>query len=243
MSICFCDLDGPLLDVAEKHYRCYADIVVEGGGRPIGKEDYWRCKREHAPAAVLLEGAGGAKVESERFMATWKARVESEGYLRFDRLQPGAEAALDRLGEHYELVLVTLRASRELLMRELELLRLARRFRAVLCSGETRTPRWQIKYDAVRRRYPPAAREGGWFIGDTETDIEAGKRLGARTIAVANGIRTPERLRLASPDFLIPSIGDIGQTTIFFEDPGGTPSASSIPAAGPDCADPDGPSG
>jgi phosphoglycolate phosphatase len=45
-------------------------------------------------------------------------------------------------------------------------------------------------------------------VGDTVHDVTAGKAIGAFTVAVAAGHGTPEELRAAAPDILIPSLLD-----------------------------------
>ena len=46
------------------------------------------------------------------------------------------------------------------------------------------------------------------LIGDTETDIEAGKHLGYTTIAITNGIRNEKILKCSDPDHMYSSISD-----------------------------------
>jgi len=50
-------------------------------------------------------------------------------------------------------------------------------------------------------------------VGDGPQDIEAGKRAGARTCAVAYGFRGPEVLRPLSPDYLISDFAELRDLT------------------------------
>ena len=214
MKVCFCDLDGPLLEVSGKYYQAYADIIRANGGQPIDQVHYWELKRQRTPAIKLLSLSGAPDLAADVFSENWVARVESREYLQFDRLQPQAGEMLELLAARYELVLVTLRRSRELLMWQLAATGLLARFATVLSSGEKRDPRWRIKYDLVMAHYQGVPPAESWFIGDTETDIEAGRHLGARTIGIANGIRSEALLGRASPDLLLPTIGKITTTPI-----------------------------
>ncbi len=45
-------------------------------------------------------------------------------------------------------------------------------------------------------------------IGDTKHDIACGKAFGARTIAVATGSWSRERLQMCAPDFLFDDLAD-----------------------------------
>jgi len=46
-------------------------------------------------------------------------------------------------------------------------------------------------------------------VGDTVSDIEEGRNAGTWTAAVVTGTQSEERLRAASPDFILPSVADI----------------------------------
>jgi len=46
-------------------------------------------------------------------------------------------------------------------------------------------------------------------VGDTPYDVAAGKAIGARTVAVANGHHSLETLRAAGPDALLPDFSDL----------------------------------
>jgi phosphoglycolate phosphatase-like HAD superfamily hydrolase len=51
--------------------------------------------------------------------------------------------------------------------------------------------------------------DDGIIVGDTETDIAAGKELSLTTVAVLNGIRTRRMLEMCQPDHIIDSFADI----------------------------------
>jgi phosphoglycolate phosphatase len=48
-------------------------------------------------------------------------------------------------------------------------------------------------------------------IGDTAHDVACGKAFGARTVAVATGSWSAERLRAAQPDFLFDDLGKVNE--------------------------------
>ena len=47
------------------------------------------------------------------------------------------------------------------------------------------------------------------MIGDTEIDIEAGKRVSVRTCGVLFGFGRQETVRMAEPDYLVESVGEL----------------------------------
>lgn len=206
----FFDLDGPILDVSEKYYRVYHDIVTEWGGQPIPKSDYWDSKRQRLLDWVILQRSGllrgkteeadGEGVESYRRLR--QARIETPAYLVYDKVWPGIIQMLQALASQTSVVLVTLRHSPEMLNWELNYLGLLPHFGLVLSTSGENAVKGQVKASMVQEVFGLKP-YFGWFIGDTETDIMAGKLLGLHTAAVTFGIRTAEQLRPHSPDILI----------------------------------------
>lgn len=60
--------------------------------------------------------------------------------------------------------------------------------------------------DVVLRAIDSVGGEGLWMVGDTTTDIEAGKAAGLRTYAVSWGTHDAARLRTSNPDILEPNL-------------------------------------
>jgi len=193
-------LDGPLLDVSEKYYRVYVDLLEGRGALPVSKEEYWESKRHCVPDETIL-GLSGIKGCFDEYRNLFRARIESTDYASYDTVWPGIAPMLQRLGQHVGLVLVTLRRSREILIWELEKLKLHKMFAYVLSSAGSgsSSERAAIKV-ALTNQVLSARNASTWFVGDTETDILAGQRLGSRTVAVTFGIRSAERLTPLKPD-------------------------------------------
>lgn len=76
-------------------------------------------------------------------------------------------------------------------------------------DGEFRN---DISPHALRRAHEHTrttfAPERVWVIGDTPYDIECGRVIGARTLAVATGSHTPAQLAAHKPDALLPDLAD-----------------------------------
>jgi phosphoglycolate phosphatase-like HAD superfamily hydrolase len=199
----FFDLDGPILDVSEKYYRVYADLVTEYGSQPIPKLDYWDYKRRRIPDETIL-GLSGIEGWVEDYRQLRKSRIETLEYLSCDRIWPGVLPMLQELASDTSIILVTLRNSTESLKWELKTLGLLDIFTHVLsASGDNAgVEREQVKVQLVQKALGLQT-FSGWFIGDTETDIRTGQLLGLRTAAVTFGIRTAEQLVTVKPDVLI----------------------------------------
>lgn len=205
----FLDLDGPLLDVSERHHRVHAQIVAELGGRPVPREAFWAAKRQKVSDAVIARESG-LTGEDDRYHRRKLELIEDETFLRFDRLQPGVVDALDRLRARFRLIVVTLRRHPERLAAQLDQLDLRRLLDDVLAASERAdaSDGWRTKVELTRGAGLTTAADD-IFVGDTETDIRAGKALGTLTVAVTNGMREPELLLAQSPSLLLPSLSAV----------------------------------
>lgn len=205
--ITFCDLDGPILDVSEKYYRVYYDILKEKCSRTLSKEKYWDAKRNKIPEEEILSSTN-ATIPYIEYRYKRIVLIESDQYLTYDSIQHDAERVLENLARKVPLVLVTLRTSESQLHRELRYFKIKNYFTDILSSGVQVEPRWMIKYDLIKNYMGQDQSNNHVLIGDTETDIEAGKHLGFTTIAISNGIRNKQILQQSNPDYIYSSISD-----------------------------------
>lgn len=209
--ICF-DLDGPILDVSDRYYELYSDLVRElareenkPGWPVLSKSEYWNMKRSRTREEKILANSGVTDSRLiERYQRRRQLLIESKDYLRLDTVWVGMSEALHSLKGKFALVVATLRSSHDLLLEELEWLGLQSAFDEVVSShadveGSSRT---EAKARLISARYDLTSMRS-WFIGDTETDILAGKALGSGTVGVSFGIRDESTLEAAGPDLLL----------------------------------------
>lgn len=67
--------------------------------------------------------------------------------------------------------------------------------------------------EVICRALAALAGEGAWMVGDTVTDVEAGRAAGLRTYAVSWGTHGAERLREAGPDVCAPDLWGLLELT------------------------------
>ena len=204
------DLDGPILDVSERYYRVYSDTLNLIGIAPLDKGSYWRLKRSRVSEPEILTRSGTADNNLiKEYLDARAKRIESAEYLLFDHLWPGTRDTLRVLRSQSALVLVTMRTSKELLDRQLDGLKVRDAFDCILAAGAgTATDEHgQQKAQMVRDCYRNED-FAGWFVGDTELDIQSGRLLGLRTAAITFGIRNVDHLRAVLPDVLLHSPAD-----------------------------------
>jgi phosphoglycolate phosphatase-like HAD superfamily hydrolase len=204
----FWDLDGPILDVSEKYYRVYSDIVLELGGRPLPKATYWRFKRQQLPDTEILRHSTMQFVA--QYQTLRRERIESLAYLKYDRVWPEIPPLLARLAECVPLALVTLRNRHDMVEWELEQFGLRSCFRHVLTGAEDgAVPDRAARKVSLVRECLGAGPLSGWFLGDTETDLLAGRMLGLGTVGVGFGIRTAGLLKAAQPDLFVHDMNEL----------------------------------
>lgn len=202
------DLDGPLLDVSERYYRLYVDLLRPHGLRPLAKRTYWRLKRRRVPEEAIFRRSGGTPAAAREYARLRPSLIESRRYLRFDRIWPRASAVLRHLEPRSRLLLATARRSRRILKWQLEQLGIGAYFHRVLSIPPAAASRAEAKAASVRALVgEPTAR--GWFVGDTESDLRAGRLLGLHIAAVSYGIRRADELRQSGPDRLLATPADL----------------------------------
>jgi phosphoglycolate phosphatase-like HAD superfamily hydrolase len=197
------DLDGPLLDGRQRHYRCYSDILRGRGHEPLPLEQYWTLKRSRVDRRRLLSMSDAIALYDD-FLAEWLRLIETREYLALDRLQDGVIGILQGWKQDgRRLLLATMRHNRANLQWQLDTLGLSSYLDAVLMiAGEGAAE----KAAAVRPLLGAATAERAAWIGDTEIDIQAARSLDMRCCAVACGLRTEDYLASLSPDALVPDL-------------------------------------
>jgi phosphoglycolate phosphatase-like HAD superfamily hydrolase len=200
----FLDLDGPILDVSQRHYQVYRDILEEAGKPVIPFEQYWKEKRARTSHSSIVTRTAGSDFFSDIFQKQWFARIEADRYLSLDKTWPWANDVLADLYRRHDLYLLTVRSHSDQLMKQLDRLDLTRWFRAVLCRP-ARENAAQQKIEAIRNHFQDIPRKA-IVVGDTEADIACGKKLGFVTAGVLSGIRNSEHLQESQCDHLLDNI-------------------------------------
>lgn len=199
------DLDGPILDVSDKYYKAYYDSLNEIGGRALNKDEYWELKRLKISDYDILR-----KTFSEHLLNEFKRRrgflIEKKEYLKLDYVWKELKETYKILSERIPTLLVTLRTYSERTSWQLKNLGIYSWFGSILSHPGTGIleERWQVKVNLINKSgiLKNVITKDCVFIGDTETDILAGKSLGMKTIGVSFGIRAKELLLPLRPDLV-----------------------------------------
>ncbi len=143
------------------------------------------------------------------------SRIESIQYLQMDEVWTDLEYYLQLLQSKYHLSIATLRRVPESLEWQINHLNLHKYFENIIFppKDSNEAIRHEIKVNMVRNVFGEKELSG-WFIGDTEVDIFAGKALGLQTCAVGFGLRDLEFLKDLHPDESVKTVKDL---FLFFE--------------------------
>jgi phosphoglycolate phosphatase-like HAD superfamily hydrolase len=196
------DLDGTLLDIRQRFHRLHCDCMAELHGTPLSLEQYWQLKQSKTSEGDILKVS-----HNEDLLPVYekmrKEQIESIDYLQYDDFWDGMTLYLHTLGEKFTLVIATLRNDPTTLEWQVEHLGLRDFFPVILFPdpADISPVRHETKVAMVKRHFGSQPLSG-WFIGDTEVDILAGKALGLKTCAVAFGLRNAEVMSALEPDEL-----------------------------------------
>lgn len=193
------DLDGTLLDIRQRHYQCYCDIVTQFGFSPVPLEYYWQQHRSGLGTRKILQEMQATAI-AEDFLKQWINIIEAKKYLSLDTLFPKVFTVLQNWkNSGIELSLATLRHHKENLTWQLKHLGIDNLLNQVItidpASNKT------DKAGAVQEQMTHLVIEQALWIGDTEADVLAAKTLGIKVCAVNSGMRSAEFLAAFQPDF------------------------------------------
>jgi len=193
------DLDGTLIDVSERDYRIYADILLRLGYSPISKDEYWPLRRNITDIHYILSLSGLVSEEDvSAFLKERKALMEAWSYLRIDKPFDDVKETLSRLNKEYNLIILTKRYDREVTKRQVSELGLTDFAELMIVTDS--------KEEAMRGINNLYA-----MIGDTENDIVPANNVGIKSIAVTTGIRNKEKLSVYSPSVIINHLSEVIQ--------------------------------
>ena len=201
----FLDLDGTTLDVEERWYATYCEILAmpDMRGLPIPRRRFWENKRrqkswEHTLSESRLLPTKCERSSTASTMASRRTRrLPSIGF-SVARMYCARESRYaDRLRDPT--------TRRRALENQLALLDLRRYFVEVLFGAPPTTTRARGEgrgpgtAELIRSRYrlPPT---DALFTGDTETDVHCARALGWQVFLVECGHRTRKLQPHADPD-------------------------------------------
>lgn len=188
MRVIALDLDGTLLDCKERQ-SLLAATLCRAADLELDIEAFWTAKRAGATTASAISMQGIDATLASKLSRLWVEQVESDVWLRMDRLFPGVMHSLHDAHElGFHLHLVTARSNARALTRQLRWLSLAPFFDHVEIVCPHEASRQKAIYLAA---LAPLV-----YIGDAESDAAAANVARVKFLAVTSGQRSSAYLQL-----------------------------------------------
>jgi phosphoglycolate phosphatase-like HAD superfamily hydrolase len=206
------DLDGTIVDIGEPLIEAAGQTASALGLRnidpKIGLELAKELQTNSSPNKAFAKFGVEEKMRKgflETFLSTWHSIVSIR-----TALLPRADVTLHRLSESYLLALITRREMpKEPIRNELERLGLTRYFKLIVTSQDVKEPKPSPQAFLIAAHRLGVSPEECLVVGDSITDIQAGRLAGARTAAVLSGLFSREELEKEKPDLIIRDINSL----------------------------------
>lgn len=201
------DLDGTLVNSREAYSealkKTYATMGLKNFNIRITLEIPRRLEQNLLIDDLIPEG------DIEKFLniylKTYYRLTENKA-----RPLPNTSKTLEKLSKKAKLALLTLRhVSREKVRRELEKFCLAKYFHCVVTALDTPFPKPSPEALLKCAQQMGVKIDECIVVGDSVADIKAGKKAGAKTVAVLSGIFTREELEREKPDLILENIKEL----------------------------------
>ncbi|MGB9740286.1 MAG: HAD family hydrolase [Candidatus Bathyarchaeia archaeon] len=198
------DLDGTIVDSREAYLEALKHAFsATGQNMMIEKTALEIPKRleQNLPINDLI-----GNVNAQRFLEVY-LKSYYEATAAKTKPMPKISETLDKLSGRAKLALITMRyVPKENVISELEGFGLSKYFQYVVTALDTKNPK--PSPEALIRCAKQLCVEPCEcaVVGDSVADVKAGKRAGAKTVAVLTGIFSLKELKAEKPDLIIESI-------------------------------------
>jgi phosphoglycolate phosphatase len=209
------DIDGTLLVTRDLvHWNALHQAMLEAYGVDTTIEGIpYHGKTDPGILRAALERAGVSdpqfRAGLEKALQVVSREVECHHREIVPQICPGVDRLLRSLHAKEKLLGVASGNLESVGWHKLEAAGLRRFFRFGCFSGdhESRGEIFQNALEQVRDQLGPAAR--ACFVGDTPSDVEAARHVGAPILAVASGVFNLEELNACSPDLCVSHCGEL----------------------------------
>ena len=201
------DLDGTLVDSREAYRAALMEAFATMGFKNFNAEIFLEIPRRLEQNRQIgdLIPEGSAEKFLNIYLKAYYKLTESKV-----KVLPGVSKTLEELSKKAKLALLTMRyVPKENVMKELGKFGLARYFCCVVTALDTPLPKPSpeaLKKCAMQLGVKIADCA---VVGDSVTDVKAGKKAGAKTVAVLSGIFTRKELENEKPDLILENINEL----------------------------------
>lgn len=201
------DLDGTIVDSREAYFEAVkAAIAVTRQGNIDLKMalEIPRRLEQNLPLNDIAKGIDTQKFLEAYLKAYYQVTAEKT------RPLPKISDTLKKLSEKTKLALITMRyVPKEKIVAELENFGLAKYFQCVVTALNTRNPKPSPEALKECAGLLDLSVDECLVVGDSVSDIRAGRAAGAKTVAVLSGIFSRVELKREKPDLILESVNQL----------------------------------
>ena len=196
----FFDLDGTIVDSREAYYEAARTAFQAMGQEPPEMEAALeiprRLERKQSINDII-------KSDPHKFLQVYLKRYYSITIEKTKPL-PDVSVALDTLSAKAKLALITMRSvPKESIIKELERFRIAKYFTYVVSALDTHRPKPSPEALIKCVKALDVQICDCVIVGDSISDVRAGKAAGSKTVAVLSGLFSCQELAEENPDLII----------------------------------------
>jgi len=197
------DWDGVLLDSLGASFRVYNKILVHLGSRPLTEGEFMRFQSPNW--YEFYEKLGIPESLWKQVDGEWVRLYEEEA----TGLHADALPCLRKLrASGFKLALVS-NGSKVRVALELGRLQLAPMFQSIVCGERKEELKPSPLMIERTLRALDLRSSDVVYVGDAPADIQASKRAGVVSIAIARGAILASRLRAEDPDYVFSDLGEM----------------------------------
>ncbi|MFB3889413.1 MAG: HAD family hydrolase [Candidatus Bathyarchaeia archaeon] len=200
------DLDGTILDTREAYLQAAKQaFVITGQAPPDDATMLTIPKRLEQKQSVT----GIIRHDTQRFLDAFLG-IFYRSVQTKTKPFPNVAATLEELSRKAKLAVITMRfMPKEEIASELEQFDLAKYFSHIVTAMDTRKPKPSPEALIKAVKSMDLQMCECVIVGDSVSDIHAGKAAGAATVAVLSGLYTHEELALACPDLILRDVTEL----------------------------------
>jgi len=200
------DLDGTIVDSKEAYLEAVKAAFKAIGRKTVDIKVATEIPRRLEQNIPINDIVG---VDTQRFLKVYLKAYHKATAVKAKPV-PNTSETLKKLSEKAKLALITMRyVTKEKVVKELKSFGLAKYFQSVITALDTHQPKPSPEaLIKCANQISIPLRECA-IVGDSITDVRAGKIVGAKTVAVLSGIFTREELEREKPDLILESINKL----------------------------------
>ena len=202
----FFDLDGTIVDSKQAYVEAARAAFESARQKPPKKRDSLEIPRRLEQGLPINDIV---RFDVQRFLDVYLKTYYSVTRTT-TKLVPNVEAALQVLSGKAKLALITMRfVPKTAVIEELEQFGLAEYFTYVITALDTHKPKPSPEALIKAVKALDVNMCDCVIVGDSVTDMRAGKAAGAMTVAVLSGLFSREELSRETPDLILKDVTEL----------------------------------